>query len=119
MNRYEMVKQELAGQGVGRVRRQPNLNEGIAITIKLNEDEVNSLNKLYWFALHTADPHCSGVEFSLSYLSERIRGKAVSEVISQRIADKVSKAMAACEKYGYAPEHAIWFKCNKVIEVAI
>lgn len=119
MNRYEMVKQELAGQGVGRIRRQPNLNEGIAITIKLNEDECNSLSKLYWFALHFADSCCCGGEFTLSYLSEKIKGEALSEVVSQRIADKVSKAMAACEKYGYAPEHAIWFKWNKVIEVII
>ena len=119
MTRYEMIKKELAGQGVGRIRRQPNLNEGIAITILLNEEEANSLNKLYWLALHFADPNCCGVQFSLSYLSERIGGKALSEVISQRIADKVAKAMSACEKYGYTPEHAIWFKLKKVIEVRI
>lgn len=113
MTRYEMVKKELVGQGVGRIRRQPNLNEGIAITILLNEEEVNSLNELYWFALEFADSCCCGGEFTLSYLSEKIRGKALSEVISYRIADKVSKAMSACEKYGYSPEHAIWLKWKK------
>ena len=118
MNRYEMVKAELAGQGVGRVKKT-NSNEGIAITIKLNEDEVKSLNKLYWFVLGFSDFHYCGGEFSLAYLSERIEGRALSEVISQRIAGKVSKAMSACERQGYAPEHAIWFKWEKIIEVRI
>lgn len=113
-----MVKAELAGRGVGRVRKA-NTNEGIVITIKLNEDEVKSLNKLYWFILRFSDYHYCGGEFSLAYLSERIGGRALSEVISQRIADKVSKAMSACERYGYAPEHAIWFKWEKIIEVRI
>lgn len=118
MNRYEMVKQELAGQGVGRIRRQPNLNEGIAITIKLNEDEWNSFKKAYPFS-EIEFLHACGGEFTLKYVADKIKGVAIATAFSQRIADKVSKAMAACEKYGYTPEHAIWFKWNKIIEVTI
>lgn len=117
MNRYEMIKAELAGKNVGRIRRQGNVNEGLGITIKLNESEVNSLRKVPWFQLEFLNA-CGG-EFTLDYLAKHIKGMALSDVLSQRIADKVSKAMSACEKYGYSPEHVIWFKWNKIIEVTI
>lgn len=111
MNRYEMVKAELAGQGVGRIRKQA-FNEGIAITIKLNEKEWNSFKKAYPFS------ECGGEfgEFTLKCAFDKIKGMAISEAFSQRIADKVSKAMAACEKYGYRPENAIWFKWERIAE---
>lgn len=118
MNRYEMVKQELAGQGVGRIRRQPNLNEGIAITIKLNEKEWNAFKKAYPFS-EIEFLHACGGEFTLKYVADKIKGVTIATAFSQRIADKVSKAMAACEKYGYTPEDTIWFKWEKVIEVTI
>ena len=118
MNRYEMVKAELAGAGVGRIRRQANLNEGIAITIKLNEKEWNSFKKAYPFSV-IEFLHACGGEFTLKWVVNKIKGIAVSEIFSQRIADKVSKAMAACEKYGYRPEDAIWFKWERIIEVTI
>ena len=118
MNRYEMVKAELTGQGVGRVRKQDNLNEGIAITIKLNEKEWNSFKKAYPFSV-IEFLHACGGEFTLKWVVNKIKGIAVSEIFSQRIADKVSKAMAACEKYGYRPEDAIWFKWERIIEVTI
>ena len=116
MNRYEMVKQELAGQGVGRIRRQANLNEGIKITIKINENEWNSFKKIYPFS-EIEFLHACGGEFTLKYVVNKIKGVEIATAFSQRIADKVSKAMAACEKYGYTPEHAIWFKWNKVITI--
>lgn len=118
MNRYEMVKKELAGQGVGRIKKQNNLNEGIAITIKLNEKEWNAFKKAYPFS-EIEFLHSCGGEFTLKYVADKIKGMAISEAFSQRIADKVSKAMAACEKYGYTPEHAIWFKWERIIEVEI
>lgn len=118
MNRYEMVKQELAGQGVGRISKQANLNEGIKITIKLNEKEWKSFERAYAPAKIIFLHSCGG-EFTLQYVANKIKGMAISEIFSQRIADKVSKAMAACEKCGYDPECAIWLRYERIIEVTI